>query len=613
MQVPSSLRLISAAGLLLPLSLSAQEQVTRLDPIVVTPSRNAETADQALASVTVISREEIEQRQAQSVLDLLRMEAGIDMARTGGPGSNTSLFLRGTASNHTLVLVDGVRASSGTSGQFAWQHLDPSRIDRIEIVRGPRASLYGSDAIGGVIQIFTRQVDGPRGRIGAGSNRTRRTEIGYGGGDTIRYGLDASYLATDGFPSKSEENGGGQEDHGYRNRSVNGRISAPLGNHATISGTGWLGLSDVEYDSSGEIAFQETRNSASRIQVDHSISGDWYQVVGVGYAEDLLEDFGTADDDQHDYIRTRRTTADWRHHFTLTTSQTVQIGLDYVQEETLNADQQANSTNFDETLANNAAYAQWQGLIRDADVQIGLRRDEHGEFGGETTGQLAIGVPLTSTVRGMASFGTAFNAPTANQLYHPGFFGGFYAGNPDLDPETSRTGEIGLRYRSTDAAERLDISVFQTRIDDLIAYEGENLQAINIDQADIQGVEISHHYQFDRWSIGTNATLQRAIDLETGDRLLRRPDEKASLILGYQFDAAIRITLEGLAVGSRPDRSGELPGYGLVNLGLNRDLGDGLRLEARVENLFDRDYELAGGYNTQGLVGFVGVSWEPGR
>ena len=612
MRIHKPAAIAAAALCIYPVTGQSQQQIAALDPVVVTPTRTAETADASLAAVSVIDREAIEQRQAPTTFDLLRTEPGIDVTRNGGPGGNTAIFLRGTESNHALVLIDGVRASSGTTGQFAWQHLDPSQIERIEIVRGPRASLYGSDAIGGVVQIFTRETDGPRARAAIGSDRTREVGVGFGGGEAVRYGLNASYKATDGFPSQTEESGGIQEDHGYRNRSVSGRVSAPLGDRAVLSGRGWLSLGDVEFNSNGETGYQETRNAASRISLDQNLGAGWDHTLGIGFAEDRLDNFGPRSVEQQNRIRTERVTADWRHDLRVSDNHLLQLGFDYVREDTISEERLAGETEFDEILSNRGVFGLWKGNYAFADTEASLRFDDNRDFGDKVTGQLAVGMPLTAAWRAIASGGTAFKAPTANQLYSPGFNGSF-AGNPDLDPESSWSAETGLRYRDGQRGESLNISVFYTRIDDLIAYAGEDSQAINVDEADIQGVEVEYHRSLNSWDLTANGTIQRARDRQTGDRLIRRADEKGSLILGYAVNERDRITVEGIAVGARPDRTTTLHGYGLVNLAATRQLGDELQLQARVENLFDRDYRFADTYNTQGLAVFVGVNWEPGR
>lgn len=595
---------------------SDQVAALELNPVVVTSSRMTETANEALSAVSVIDRDDIDERQPQSSLDLLRTETGVDVTRNGGRGANNSVFVRGTESDHTLVLVDGMRASSGTTGQFAWRSLSPSQIERVEIVRGPRASLYGSDAIGGVIQVFTRDMDGPRLRVNAGSDGARRVEVGYGGGDEVRYGVNGSYEATDGFPSR-EEGFGVQEDQGFRSRNASGYVSAPVTNDTTVTARAWANESDVEYSTTNsqgefETGDQETRNIASRLTLEQDLNSDWAHELGVGFAEDELNNFGASSDNVNDRIRTRRTTVDWRHDLDVTDAQTVQFGADFREADVLSEDRVAGTEDFDETLGNVGVYGLWRGVYPMADAEASVRFDDNRDFGEETTWQLAGGVPLTPEFRLRASVGTAFKAPSANELFSPGF-GGLYAGNPDLDPEESRTAETGFHYQSNAGDERFGVNVFVTRIDDLIAYQGNNFSAVNVEEAEIQGAEFEYGRSLAKLDLTLNATIQRAENRQTGERLIRRPDEKASLILGYNLDNATRLTLEGKVASERPDRSATLPGYGIMNIAATRKVSSGVVLEARVENLTDKDYQLANTYNTQGLAGFVGVRWEPSQ
>lgn len=590
---------------------TTQVSSLELNPLIVTSSRMTETADEALSAVSVIDRDAIDERQPQSSFDLLRTETGVDVTRNGGRGGNNSVFLRGTESDHTLVLVDGMRAASATTGQFSWRSLSPAQIQRMEVVRGPRASLYGSDAIGGVIQVFTRELDGPRLRAVAGSDGNRRVEAGFGGGDDVRYGVNVGYERSDGFPSQ-EEGAGVQEDHGYRSRNASGYFKAPISDGTQINARFWANDGDVEYNTvSAETGFQEARNVATRVSLEQSLGSAWSHELGVGYSEDQTEDFGGASDDQHDLIRTRRSSVDWRHDLSLTQAQTLQFGADFREEQVLSEDRVAGTEDFDETLGNVGVFGLWRGAYPVLDAEASVRHDDNRDFGSKTTWQLAGAVPLSDRVRIRTSAGTAFKAPSANELYSPGF-GGLYAGNRDLDPEESRSAEVGLRYQDSDN-EKAAFNLFVTRIDDLIAYQGQDFQAVNVNEAEIRGVEAEYGRSLKDWDMTLSATFQRAENRQSGERLLRRPDEKASLILGHNLDARTRVTLEGKVASERPDRSRTLPGYGIINLAATRRLASGIRLEARIENLTNKEYQLADTYNTQDVAGFVGISWEPGR
>ncbi|MEX0732429.1 MAG: TonB-dependent receptor [Aquisalimonadaceae bacterium] len=621
MQSHSLVRLLGAAGLLLPLTLGAQEQVARLDPIVVTPSRTAETADRALAAVTVIDRETIDRLQPQSLVDALRTVPGLDVSRAGGFGGNTSVRLRGTESDHTLVLVDGVRVSSGTGGEFNWRSLDPSQIERIEIVRGPRAALYGSDAIGGVIQIFTREANGPRVRVQAGTNQSQRGEVGMAGGETVRYNLNASFFSTDGYPVRTPRSPAEKVDSGTRKRNVSGSLVAPLGDDVTISLRAWVSDADVEYDARSGFDYDngdpvrkarsDTRNAFGAATFDHDISRGWSQTLQLGYALDRLDDRAPPNAggvfDRDDRIQTRRQTASWIHALRLDESQQLTLGADYERAETLNRSRLTGQTAFDETTDTVGAFGQWQTSLDRIDLQVAARHDRHSEFGSSTTGSVATGYAFSPTVRAFVSAATAFKAPTANELYYPNF------GNPDLNPEKSRSAELGLGISSPDQIRETRASVFLTRVDDLIGFDFGTFLAENIDSAEIRGFELSHSVMAGPWRFDLSGTLQKAIDRDTGERLVRRPDEKASLTISRTLANGAVLSVEGFGASEARDGGTTLPGYGIVNAAYRQPLDNGFALEARVDNLFDKEYESAHSFQAPGLHVFLGLSWTPGR
>ncbi|RFA33930.1 hypothetical protein CAL65_16425 [Alkalilimnicola ehrlichii] len=401
-----------------PFTAFAEQQ---LEPVVVTPGRTAQTMDESLAAVSVITREDIERIQPPTLTELLRLQPGIDVVRSGSFGTNTSVFLRGTNSNHTLVLIDGVRASSATTGQFAWESVDPAQIERIEIVRGPRAALYGSEAIGGVIQIFTREPQGITARAEYGSFNTRRVDVGYGGGDTIRYHINGSWVDTDGFPPQRSDT----EDRGYTNRSVNGGITAPLWGEATASLTGWVSQGDLEF-SNGE---QETENRAINFRFEDQLMTNWFHSLQISYALDELTTAGA----QRNKITTHRRSIDWQNNFALTDRQMIISGVNYYKDHGRNRNLAAGVLDFDESASNYGIFASYLGNFDFATFEVSARHDDHEEFGGETTGSTAIGIPIAPNTQLRLSYGTAFKAPTLNNLYHPGF-GGFWGGNLDLEP-----------------------------------------------------------------------------------------------------------------------------------------------------------------------------------
>ncbi len=256
-------------------------------------------------------------------------------------------------------------------------------------------------------------------------------------------------------------------------------------------------------------------------------------------------------------------------------------------------------------------FAGWRLSDKVFDGELAARYDHNSQFGGAFSGSVASGWKLADALRLTASFGTAFRAPDLNELYSPGY-GGYYAGNHDLKPERSRTLELGAEW-TPDAANRLAVHAFSTRVHDLIDFSGgSTYQAINIDSAAIDGVELTHTLRIGVWSLTNNVTVQNARDTDSSARLLRRPKQKFSGLLERGFGERLSAGMEFFASTNREDVGARtLAGYGLVNLRADYRLNAAWRLGARLENLLDRDYELAHGYNTPGRSGYLTLTWQP--
>ena len=586
-----------------------------LDEIVVTATRTAQTADESLASVTVITRKDIEQSQANSVDELLRGAAGIDISRNGGYGKATAVFIRGTNADHVLVLVDGVRAASATLGEFAWQNLSPDQIERIEIVRGPRAALYGSDAVGGVVQIFTRKLKAPVIRVGLGSNNTREAYAGLGGGEHWHYSFAMGHFVTDGIPTNAVFT----QNHGFENTHFTLGLEgeAAPGLHLDLKASHAEGQSAFDPDTGD----QDFRNQVFSARLSHQVSSVWTQRLTLGHALDLMTSHSPYTPAT---ITTRRNSLSWQHDLSLVEGGLTTLGIDYWSDHAT----KDNSGLVDQTLDTTALFAQhqWQGL--GFDWLLDVRADRHDRFGSKTTGSLAWGLDLNPRTRLTASVGTAFKAPTVNDLFWPYnssmFLGTTYItqGNPDLRPETSRSAEIGVRYRPT-ANATLGANLYRTRIDDLIEWQSTQTgpteytyHPANVSQATITGLELSSGARFDAWRLEGNLTFLRAEDDTSGRQLDRRPKRSAALKVSRDIGTG-SLLAEIVAASSRNDRSGttELGGYGIVNIVYRHAFSRELEMQARVENVFDKDYVLAssfsGDYNTLGRSLFMTLRYEP--
>lgn len=595
------------------LPLSAAQAATDLDEIVVTPTRTAQTVDESLTSVTVISREDIERSQPATVTELLRSQAGIHISHNGGIGKTSSVFLRGTNADHVLVLIDGVRASSATLGEFSWSNFSPAQIERIEIVYGPRASLYGSDAIGGVIHIFTRTPRGASARFTLGSDETKAGQVAFGGGETWRYSITAGGLNTGGIPVVKNDDA----DVGYDNRNLTLALDGALSSRTDLklSATQAEGTNELDPET-GNIDY---RNRVLSARLRHDTAERWHQTLTLGHALDESRSFSPF---MPATITTNRLSASWQHDVALGHG-LLSAGIDHWQDEAEKDD----SGIIDETLRNTGLFLQHQFGLAGGDINLAIRQDEHSEFGSETTWSAAWGMDVTDRTRISASHGTAFKAPTVNDLFWPHgsseFFGTTYIteGNPDLRPESSRTTEVILRQQLSDSS-HLAATAYYTEVENLIDWQSTQTGADeytfrpdNVSEASIRGLTLQAGTRLAGWSVNGSFDYLDALDEARDEQLDRRP-KRTLKISANRIVGRHDLGIEGLAFSDRLDNNGatELDAYQLVNLQYRYRLGKDFMLGARVENLLDEDYVLAksfsGEFNTLDRSIYVSLSYQ---
>ena len=570
--------------------------------VVVTASRTSTAIDETLASVSVITRDDIEASATLDLLDLLRGVPGLDIVRGGGQAQQTSVFLRGSNSNHALVLIDGVRVSALGTGAFAWEQLALGEVERIEIVRGPRAALWGSDAIGGVIQIFTRRTDGFDAAISVGNHDTYSAEVGAGWRNE-RGGLDVRLGTTDSGGTNAQNPEGfsfDPDDDGFVHRNAMLHADMDVGSQQ-LDAMALRRDNDIEFDQ-GE---SETRQSQVALGLGGELATSWNHRLALASSRDTL--ITPAFFSRYD---SRREQADWNHELALDEDARLLFGVGYVRERGDNIDTFGGEPIYSARRNNRAGFVSWSESMQAHRFEVSARHDDNSQFGGETTLSAAWGWQLSDGVRLSLSGGEGFRAPTLNELYSPGF-GGFYAGNPLLDPEHSRSWEAGLDFGG-DGAWRARLRAYRTTIDDLIDFSGgETFQAVNINRARIDGVEFDSEWSRDVWVFSANATWQDAENRDTGSALLRRPDLKGTVAVDWRGAEGVRVGLEGHAASSRPEFGGDLPGYGLLSLRGQWPLSRSLRLEGRIENLLDREYTLVRGFNTPGMTALLTLRWTP--
>lgn len=605
----------------------AQADVTDIEAekVLVTATRSAQTADSSLAAVSIITRADIERSQAADVVQLLRDYAGVDVARTGGAGQQTSVFLRGTDSNHVLVLIDGVRVASPATGLYNWATLPLAQIERVEIVRGPRSVLYGSDAIGGVIQIFTRKADGLSARAEAGAHRSRALQAGFGGGERVNYSINAETRRDDGFSATNPRSGFyyDPDRDAFSNRSLSAKLSSALPQDGQLALNAMHSEADIGQDPGSMAA----HNDVLGVRLSAPLTTNWTQTVNLGLARDRQE---TRQPFFNTDVDTQRWSADWQNEWAPVAGQLLVFGLTHTHDTGSTFDIDSAATVYDRSSHDNAAFAEWQFALFGNSFQISARQDRHSNFGAHNTAQLGWGRDISKAWHSYASYGSAFKAPDLNDLFHPGYPNYAYSGNPcdptlypvtfqgnpDLAPETSRSAELGMIWRPVSSSE-LRTSLFDNRIEGLIDFGTECPFALtNVGHAHTRGLEIAHSLSFDSWQLLTNATLQQARNTDTDTDLLRRPKSKLTMQLDHDLPRGVSLSAEGVFAGPHQDFDNityntiRVGGYGLLNLMLRYRLAAEWSVEGRLENVFDKSYEVASGFNTQERGLFLALNYK---
>jgi vitamin B12 transporter len=590
---------------------AARAQDAQVQPTIeVTASRMVQTVDSGLADVSVITRADIEKTNASDLVQVLRLQAGVDIVQSGGAGEQTSVFLRGTNSNHVLVLIDGVRVASNNTGAFQFENLPLDAIERIEIVRGPRASYWGSDAIGGVIQIFTRKLDSAHLAAGYGTYGSADGSLGYGmQGEAGGFSAQVGGRHVDGFSATNALAGPyvyNPDDNPYQNHNAVAQAWYKLGSQ-TLSATAYRSAGTVSFDSGPTPPENVSYNldQAIGVNLEGPINDWWHDRLSIGTSRENLDtpSFSEA-------YRSTREQASWVNDFTLSPGQSLTAGIDYVYDVGSSIAKYAYATTYRGTREDTGVFGGWHWQDSGFDSEISARYDNDSQFGGAFSGSAAFGYKLTDSLRLTGSYGTAFTAPSMLDLYYPGY-GGQYAGNPDLQPERSRTGEIGLEW--TLDANSLQTHAFTTRIHDLIDYAGPNYQETNIAHAAIDGLEVTDIWHVSSAYTWTNTlTLQDPRDEDDNTQLLRRPKQKFNSVFDAQLSDSFSAGAEVVYSGRADDFGGtQLGAYTIFNLRATWTLNPQWRIGARLENLTNKDYQLAYGYNTPGRAGYVTVSWSP--
>ena len=578
-------------------SANVEKSMEGIEVLTVTATRSSLNIDDALTSQVVITRADIELANPVSILDLLSSVPSIDVASNGGKGQTGSIFMRGTGSDHTLVLIDGVRVSSATSGGTSFSTISPEMIERIEIVQGPRAALWGSDAIGGVIQIFTRQLSDGEFFAGAsfGTDSYKKYKAGvgisHGDGQTT---ITVSKEESDGY-DVTEADGDDADDDGYDFTSVAIRGQQKVTDDFSLQ---WLLTSDSgdnEFD--GYYNGSDIKNHAWLVRANYQtdINGIANRTAfSVGQNRDSADSL--RDGESQGVFETRRNQYSLVNNSELSDNLQLNLGVDHYQDDvskstTMYDIEERDTTGvFVHTLYTKNAWT----------YEATLRHDNVEDIESENTYNLGLGYAFNSDSRIVVNHGTGFKAPTFNDLYYP------WGGNDDLVSEFSKSSEIFFETTLEDI--NVSWNFYHSNVDNLIVWDGS--KADNIEETEINGLEFALNFDKLGGTHDFNMSYTDAEDKQTKKQLVRRAKEK----FNYKFTTSISaadLYVEYQFVGSRLDRGDvELSSYQLVNLGLNYDISDNLSLSSRVTNLLDKEYQTANTYNTQERAFYVGITYQ---
>lgn len=578
-----------------------------LDEVVVTATRTQQPLTDIVGDVSIVDRETIEHAGATGLVDLLARLPGVEITRNGGVGNSSNMFLRGAEGRFTAVYIDGVRVDSQSTGGAAWEQIPLSRIDRIELLRGPAAAVYGSDAMGGVVQLFTKKGEGaaaPYVGVGLGSHRLRKLEAGVSGAaGAFDYALGISHERSDGYDIK--DNAGHNPDKdGYRATAGNARLGLQINAAHRLDAT--LLANDMK---SGYDAFTYTPANPENDENDNRMhaagltwSAQWTQAFSSRLSvTDSVSRYATTPDPYA--TRTHLRGYLWQNEY--------RMGAHLFTAAVERREDQLTNDPIDRSRSQDALAFGYGLNVGGHTLQLNVRHDDDSEFGGKNTGSVAYGYALTPQWRATASGGTAFRAPTLYQRFSA-------YGDASLKPETGRNVELGLRYAN--GTTHAGLVAYRNRVSNLIIFDGTATgcgQAFgcynSVGRAEYRGVTLSAGYRLGGVTLSGSIDWQNPKDLATGKLLQRRARRHAT------FAADTR--LAGWTVGAEVQASGRrfenaantqlLGGYTLFNLYASRQLARDYTLLARVDNLGDKDYQLARNYVTPGRTFYVGLKWAP--
>ena len=610
--------LLACASLTSSLPVWAQAQATPGSTVQVIGTRAPTALNRMVADVVVIDRERIRATSADSLEDLLRREGGMQLSRNGGPGQSASVMIRGSAASNTLVLIDGVRIGSATLGQTDLAAISLAQVERIEIMRGPGSSLYGADAIGGVVNIVTRRGDGAAyvsGNLAGGNHRSGEASVAVSGStEAFDYALSLSGETSDGVSAVLPGDLFGvynPDDDGFSRYglSLAGGYSWQKGQRIGLSYSASRLRSQfdsAEYpppnfapDASPDFRNRLT-TQLTTLQYQGTLSSEWTNLLRASYQTDQLQS-GANVVSRYDTTR-RQLTA--QTTWTPSAQHQWVAAVDLLTESIHSSDYQAPERD------NTGLIVGYTGRFGAQKLQADLRWDHNSVYQNQTTGKLGWGMDLSESWSVRAVAGTAFRAPTFNDLYFPNF------GVATLQPERSRSVEAGLNYQAAQAS--ISATAYYNKVSDLIGYQPDPNQcppglnfgcAANTSRALLQGLTLQGLQQWGQFQFTLALDWLNAKDTDTDQTLPRRAANQQTLAVDWN-EGPWQLGATALRVSQRPDAGVMLPAYALLNLNARWRFERFWQSEARLQNAFDKDYQPARDYQDVGRQFWLGLRYD---
>jgi vitamin B12 transporter len=596
----------------LPCAVTAHADDTTLSPVVVTATRTQEKLADALPQTTLFDTQAIADSNAPDALGLLALAPGVQITRNGGLGASSGVYIRGASSAQSLVLIDGVRVESASLGAAQLSQLMRDQIARMEVVNGNVSALYGSGAIGGVVQIFTKEGEPHPPRFyfetEYGSYHTQRQSAGVNGAldkdGRTTFSFDVSREKTDGFSSldPAKAPNANPNANGYLNESVAASVRHKFTDNwdagVRFLQSNGINSYDDAYGAPTDLNESHNRVRSASAFVNGKLTDNWTTHFTIAQGQDRANP-------QQNGVYTSLFNSEnrqftWQNDLQFSADHKFVFGYEHL-DQTLTSDQ------FDAPDRHvNSVFAGYTGRFGSSDVQANVRHDQYSDFGGANSYYLGYAYNFDAHWRASASYAASFRAPSFDDLYYP------FSGNPSIQPERSHSLEAAMQYAS-DKAGVLRMTLFQTRYSNLIDYVNDGsgfFIAQNVGRAKVQGVEGSWQGRIGATDVRAGVTVQNPVD-ETNDTDLVRRARRFATLSAHRSIGRWRVGGEWIVSGQRSDYDSTLAGYGVMNLSARYDITKAWYVSARIDNVFDRNYELAYSYNTPRRGAYVTLGWHP--